>query len=549
MYTKKILSMAATIALVSTASFAFEMNEQAQITVNSRAVNTYTGGNPVPENEDLNLSPNLRGDALIYPYFKSTDGWETEIVLRNTTPHATIAKVSVHEKSVSGDIGDFNVYLSPYDVIRFTLRDGRVYTADGSIPTQVRNPKYGVKKDEAKWLELTGNSEELEVLKLKSGNGTISETMNEGYVVVQGMAQYHDGDTHDDASYGQITDELNYHQQHEELFLDYRRLMDACRPGWRKAFNQNGMDNGTMLVRRDDTNSKYNGVPAPDTNVGAECVAEYNKNHPDAQIKSVVSDYNLENFGDVDADTFTGTVRVLKADGGQSRDLLLPATAISNFSVNNMYLWAEGEWASLADRRMKEVNDGTATPSYFNRDDVLRDSNTFLTKTALYTFDAKKDAEGEADGSVINQILITQPTKKILGQLFGKSAVENHAGYYWQYITQHPYGGFVLSYFLLDEDESADIVDPGFTRITSPAGNLGPTQTWNNEMQKITSDDLENLAANELFQRNDGYTYLVFEGAEGRSGLPAIVTEMSATKVGGFAQTNWIYAPTTKSGE
>ena len=579
MYTKKILSMAAAIALLSTASLAFEMNTDGEITVDGKGISSYTGGSPVPlENSDLNLSSNLYGDALIYPYFKATKGWETEIVVRNTTPHATVAKVSVYAKGVSDDIGDFNVYLSPYDVIRFTIKDGRVFTADASIPTQVRNPKYGPKQDEAKWLEFNGNSEELEVLKLKAD----TDEFKEGYVVVYGMTQYHDVnkegerlDSHESASYGQVTSDLNYHQKHDELFKDYRRLMDACRPGWRKAFNTNGMKNGTMMVRRVDDNSKYNGVPAPDTNIGAECVSQYNNNHPTDKIQSIFEDYddaskkdeyhyNLEYFGDVDANTFTGTVRVYKEDGQQSRDLLLPAAAISNLSIDNMYLWAEGEWASLADRRMienieekqlrdedgnlKKDDDGKVKTktihSYFDKDTrelVLRDSNTFMVQTALYTFNSK------AGAAVTNQILVTQPTKKILGQLFGTPEDEDYTGYYWEPTTTHQYGGFKLDYFLLDEDEGADVVDPGFTRITSPAGNMGVTPTWDDEMQKITSSDLEDLAQDDAFKNNDGYTYLVFKGAESNTrGIPAIVTEMSATKVGGFAQTNWIYAPTTK---
>jgi hypothetical protein len=514
MYTKKILSMAATVALVSTASLAFETNTQGQITAGGTITNTYTGGTPVGADDDLNLSAGLYGDALIYPYFKATDGWTTEIIVRNTTPHATVAKVSVYEKTKSADIGDFNVYLSPYDVLRFTIVDGVVKTADGSVPTQVRNPKHGVSADTATWLDLDGNSEELEILKLKAQN----TNQLEGYVVVYGMTQYNDGDTHADSSYGQIVTNLNYHQKHNELFQDYRRLMDDCRVNWRSAFNRNGMKEGVMI------SNVAGGIPAPDTNVGAECVTT---------SESVISGYDLKNFGDVAHNTFTGTVRVFKEDKEQSRDLLLPATAISNFSVNNMYLWAEGEFAGLEDRRLDQVD---ATNVYYDRNIVKKDSDAFMTSTALYTFDSKEGA------AVTNQILVTQPTKRTLGQLFGTPS-DNSTGYYWLEDGSQ-YGGFQLEYFLLDEDEGADTEEVDFTRITSPAGNLGEIPTWKDEMQKITSADLEDLAALEEFKNNDGYSFLNFVGAE--NGIPAIVTEMTATKVGGIAQTNWIYAPTTK---
>ena len=514
MYTKKILSMAATIALVSTASLAFETNTNGQILAGNTVSKTYTGGTPATS--DLNLSTGLYGDALIYPYFKATDGWTTEIIVRNTTPWATVAKVSIYEKTASADIGDFNVYLSPYDVLRFTIIDGVVKTADGSVPTTVRNPKHGVDADEATWLDLDGNSEELEILKLKAANNN----QLEGYVVVYGMAQYNDGiDTAANTSYGQVTVNLNYHQKHNELFKDYRRLMDDCRANWRTAFNRNGMKEGVMI------SGVAGGIPAPDTNIAANCVTT---------STSIIPGYDLKNFGDVDANTLTGTVRVFKEDGQQSRDLLLPATAISNFSENNMYLWAEGEFAGIEDRRLQQV--GT-TDVYYDKDLVIKDSDAFMTKTALYTFDSKEGA------AVTNQILVTQPTKRSLGQLFGTPG-DNSTGFYWLEDGSQ-YGGFQLDYFLLDEDEGADVAEVGFTRITSPAGNLGTIPTWKDEMQKITSADLEELAEIEEFKNNDGYSFLNFIGATA-NGIPAIVTEMTATKVGGFAQTNWIYAPTTK---
>ncbi len=546
MYTKKILSMAATIALVSTASLAFETNTYGQILAGDTASKTYTAGTPATS--DLNLSSGLYGDALIYPYFKATDGWTTEIVVRNTTPYATVAKVSIYEKFNSADIGDFNVYLSPYDVIRFTIVDGIVKTADGSVPTTVRNPKHGVDADEATWLDLDGNSEELEILKLKAEN---NEQL-EGYVVVYGMTQYNDGvDTAANTSYGQVTTKLNYHQKHNELFKDYRRLMDDCRPNWRQAFSRNGMKEGVMIANTS--------IPAPDTNIGSECVTtSVSTFYDDPKYKG--QDYDLKNFGDVASNTLTGTVRVFKEDKEQSRDLLLPATAISNFSENNMYLWAEGEFAGIEDRRL-ERKEGVVTQEqvdalksddiklpvgtrkvgdtyayYYDAETVKKDSNAFMTKTALYTFDSKEGA------AVTNQILVTQPTKRSLGQLFGNKG--NSTGYYWLE-DGSDYGGFQLEYFLLDEDEGADTEEVGFTRITSPAGNLGEIPTWKDEMQKITSKDLEELAQGEEFKNNDGYSFLNFIGAA-TEGIPAIVTEMTATKVGGIAQTNWIYAPTTK---
>ena len=525
MNTKKILSAAAAVALVTTGLLAFETNTGGAI-LNSN----YVGGTPAHDSNTglptaLELSTTQKGDGLIFPYYKDNEGWKTQIVIRNTSPYATIAKVSIHEYKQSTDVGDFNIYLSPYDVLRFTIDDGKILTADGSIPTQVLNPRYGATQDKATFLDLDGNSETLEIRELDGSAGDI----HEGYVVVYGMAQYHpnsDYNIHEDrknSAYGQALLGLPYHQQHEELFKDYRRLMDDCRPNWRKAFIGIGMKNGVINVKN---------TLAPDVNVGASCVNA-------GTSSSVVTGHDLRNFGDVHPDTFIGTVRVYKADGEQSRDLLLPATALYNYSENNMYLWAEGEYAAMHDRRI-EARDADDNKSWYPLT-VIEDSDTFLTKSAYYTFDSK---EGENATGVANQVLITQPTKKILVQRYGKDVDEGTQGRFWL-IDGSQYGGFALDYYLIDEDENSDIIDPPLERITSPYTGSADA-LYDDELQKIGSDRLEDHEAYQgLFTNNDGYSYLNFIGGDER-GLPAIVTEMTGTKINGIAQTNWLYTPTVK---
>ena len=518
MNTKKILSAVAAVALVSTGLLAFETNTAGEI-----KDGTYVGGTPATS--DLNLSTNQKGDALIFPYFKDNDGWKSQMVIRNTSPYATIAKVSLYDHKNSEDIGDFNIYLSPYDVFRFTIDDGKVLTADGSIPTQVLSPRHGPKADKATFLDLDGNSELLEVLETDSAN----PDRHEGYVIVYGMAQYHlptEVDIHVDraaSAYGQALDTLPYHRKHEELWKDYRRLLDDCRAGWRSAFIGAGMKDGVMRVKD---------VPAPDTNIGATCAIT---------SKSVLGDgaeYQLENFGDVHTDTFIGTVRVYKEQGVQSRDLLLPATALANFSENNMYLWAEGEYAALHDRRI-EMN-AAGTLSWYP-ETMRDDSTTFLTKSAYYTFDAKG---GDNATGVANQILVTQPTKKIMVQRFGTDNTSGTVGEFWLK-SNSPSGGFALDYYLIDEDENSDIVEPPLQRITSPHSGAAD-ELFNNELQVIKSDNLEDVIEyQDVFTNNDGYSYLNFVGGDNR-GLPAIVTEMVGTKIGEYAQTNWLYTPTIK---
>jgi hypothetical protein len=513
MYTKKILSAVAAVAIVSTGLFAFETNESGEIVTrnsnNELLHGGYLGG--TPSNSDLNLSTNQLGDALIFPFYKAADGWETEIVIRNTSPHATIAKVSVYEHAGSNDAGDFNVYLSPYDVMRFTMKfeEGSVlvFSDDGSVPQKVTNPSHGVDNDDA----IFKHGLEDPILTLNNLGGNEQE----GYVIVYGMAQYNDGDTRTHTKYGTNTKELNYHGKHLDLFKDYRRVLDDCRNNWRSAYTTGNMVNGMMR----------NAVPSPDTNIGETCATT---------SESVLASegYQLENFGDVSSDTLIGTVRVYKEDGQQSRDLLLPAKALSNFTDENMMLWAEGEFAALHDRR---IEDGR-----YNVDAVLADSKTFMVSSTYYTFD--KDA-------IANQITVTQPMKKILAQLVATNG--SRANSIGEYLIDDgsAQGGFELKYFLRDEDENDPIKIPiVFEEITSPH-NVGADEiiTFRDEMQLIKDTSLE-LAegAADPFKNKEtsGFAYLNFIGADGEEGLPAIVTQMSGSKIGNIAQTNWIYAPT-----
>ena len=520
MYTKKFLSAVAAVAIVSTGLFAFETRDSGEIVTrnsnNDLVKGGYIGG--TPSNSDLNLSTNQLGDALIFPYYKAgADGWETEIVIRNTSPHATIAKVSVYEHSGSNDAGDFNIYLSPYDVMRFTMKfEGGsvlVFSDDGSVPQKVTNPARGVNNDDA----IFEHGEKDPILTLND----LGANEQEGYVIVYGMAQYNDGDTRTNSKYGLNTDELNYHGKHKSLWKDYRRVLDDCRVNWRSAYTSGNMINGMMR----------NTVPAPDTNIGTSCATT---------SESVLAEdgYELENFGDVASDTLIGTVRVYKEDGAQSRDLLLPATALSNFTDENMMLWAEGEFAALHDRRIEEGSDSAL--SKYNVDAVLADSKTFMVSSTYYTFDKNAKA---------NQLTVTQPMKKILGQLVSTNG--SRANSIGEYLIQDgsAQGGFQLKYFLRDEDENDPIKIPVvFEEITSPH-NVGVDEivTFRDEMQVIKDTNLE-LAegAADPFKNKEtsGFAYLNFIGAEEKEGIPAIITQMSGSKVGGVAQTNWIYAPT-----
>ena len=355
MYSKKILSTVAAIAVVSTGLMAFDSDRNGNISVGAIPAG-YTAG--TPSASDLNLSFDQRGDALIYPFYRMDSGWATEMVVRNTSARATVAKVVLYDKKDSEELVDFNVYLSPYDVVRFVIKDGMITSKDGSIPKPeiATSPIHGPSHDD---VEFEHNKEVFDVIPNAIQGGNV------GYAIVYGMTQYNDGDTLLTSA-----SDLNYHKDingntlHEELWKDYRRLLDDCRLGWRAAYGSNGniggFKHGMMTVP----------VPAPDTNIGSECATS-----SDSVLAE--SGYELENFNDVIENTLVGTVRVYKEDGQQSRDLLLPATALDNFTDGNMLLWSEGEYAAIQDRR---IADGV-----YQKNEIRDDAKTFLITSAYYT--------------------------------------------------------------------------------------------------------------------------------------------------------------------
>ena len=541
MYSKKILSTTAAIAVLSTGLMAFDSSSNGTISVGSVESGYSTA---VPALNDLNLSLDQKGDALIFPFYRMDSGWGTEIIVRNTTPKATVAKVVLYSKLVSQELFDFNVYLSPYDAVRFTLKDGKITSSDGSIvlPERAVNPKHGVIHD-AKSKDKDGNLAALFLHDETTFDVTtdpidhLAQGGREvGYAIVYGMTQYDDGDTIENTS--EDNSLLNYHRSvdnksmHKELFLDYRRVLDDCRPGWREAYKTTKSRPAFVHGMMSDVIT----VPAPDTNVGCA-----------GKSKSVVDDYKLENFGDVAKNTLIGTVRVFKDEGEQSRDLLLPATALENFTDGNMLLWSEGEYAAIQDRRIIEGGkyDGTK---------VRDDAKTFVVKSAYYTF-SKSSKE--------NKLIITQPMKRILVQL-STAGVDTDTDGYWMNrantADREHMGGFKINNNLFDENERIDgeSLDITTGTFTSPFDTgVASESTYNDELHELrgleheqnTVDEdgiaYDGIANSDYFGGTNGFIYLTFKGNE--NGLPAIITQMTGSKVGEIAQTNWIYAPTIKS--
>jgi hypothetical protein len=466
----------------------------------------YLGG--VEANETMVLSDNRQGDALIYPAFKGGDGWNTEIVVRNTQNVAVVAKAVLYAANDSRELIDFNIYLTPYDTFRFDIsKDGVLTTSDGSYVTGV-DPTYVT--DNVSFVK--HGEETFEIGKLPEG-------VTSGYSIIYGMIQSTKADA--------------YHEDKKKLYQDYRRAMDLCRDSdgnftnnngmtqWRRAYSENGVVNGTFTLN--------SGVGAP--NVGVNCTTgNTGKDGNDINLTKYPlrkgSTALLDPFTSPSKDALFGSVRI--AHTGDNRDLLLSATAIDNFTApNQMMLWATGEYASIQDRRIKS---NLPSVSDYNGTGVERDADTFKIAGAYYTFN--KDADNVEN----NKILITQPMKRPLIQLGNTDGYWSNVG-----TTKKVWGDFVLNYKLYDDNEKEYAEAAGLTHITSPY-NSSAVEGYINELQELDNleedTDLIKGVNGEYFNhKTNGYADITVR-------IPAIVTQMSSSKVGNEAQLNWIYSTT-----
>ncbi len=84
----------------------------------------------------VNLAQDGLGQALVFPYYNTRDGWTSLFTITNTSDRTVIAKVRWREGVNSRDVRDFNVILSPYDVWTAGTRDtgpgAGMFTQDNS---------------------------------------------------------------------------------------------------------------------------------------------------------------------------------------------------------------------------------------------------------------------------------------------------------------------------------------------------------------------------------------------------------------------------------
>lgn len=454
---------------------------------------------PLPSAGILALSPTGRGDALVFPLFSQADDWGTEIVVRNTDQnHAIVAKVAVYAKDDSRELLDFNVYLSASDVVRFKIENGNLTSEDGSILRDFPSP--------------SSNLDDVDADDFASTAKPFSRALSEesGYIVVYGMAQAStDADLSDSHS-------QRYHKQHPRLFANYRRDLDVCRPDWRIG-HLNAMDTGTYVRRTTNSSVDNYSVPAP--NQAEDCGTG-------ETTLAVPGNF----FGDVDA-SLTGTVRLYNAANG-ARNMILPAKAIANFTSGNKIIYSEGEIGALQDRQIVGAewvdHDNDATTADIQEDsgwamyseaNIRIDAEAFLVSNTTYTF---------AKDSVANKLIITQPYKRPLVQL------GNDDGYWQDVNLPDDFGGFSFVYNVFNEHEEMDNIS-----YTHSPHNSGIT------VLKQEVESMDNLETGTEFDGENGYALVRFTNVGGQnSGIPAVITQMIGTTIGGSPQLNWIYSQT-----
>lgn len=522
-----MLSVAAAAILTSTGAFAFETNTQnviltsatggATVVDNYKPEATYDSTKEILNNftaavqatNPLELSQNLFGDALIYPAFRQGGEWESEIVVTNTsTTEAVVAKVVLYAGSDSREYVDFNIYLSANDVFRFTIKDNKIVTSDDSIAKAVYSPASTDLNVDVPVMNTLG--EEMEVQFYDNGESLAS--LEKGYVAIYGMTQSIDGS---DTNATDGVDET-YHLKHAELFTDYRAILDDCRTGWRTAFDSNDA-NGVMV-----NGMITSAIAAPNT---------------DDTCDLLTADPRTIDFQSP-TDVLTGTVTIANS-GSDAREVTLHATPLANFSdADQMVLWTEGEFASIADREIIIAADANMTGAgvlnrgFYNEADIQTDNDAFKFTSAYYSFKADSDSVT----TLRNSFLITQPYKRTLVQLGNDENL-------WTGInTDYPYGGFCKDARMAYNDGEvphSDAINPDdMITITSPYNSTTINITCDMEYNELAS--MSDLEAGTDHEDTNGFVRINFGTVGG------IVTQQLGTMVNGQAQTSWVYAPATR---
>jgi len=526
MNTKKLLSAAAAVAVMTSGAMAFDTDGNGKLFKigDPEKISTYVQGSYTYENnatlernivanQPLNIAvAGQKGDALIYPAFFSKGGWSSEFTVINTSDHAVVAKVVLYSAISSKELRDFNIYLSAHDVFRATLKDGKIVSTDGSTiisATQTDNA-IGNQNDVRRYTDSATFASEQTPF-------DISLPEDKGYIAVYSMVEVESTTEHGS------TDPENklakYHKQHLQLWKDYRHLVDVCR------------STATTTWRNTITDGIYNNnIYAPDININSCGV-----NMPSTLVNSKTkkADYTVT-FQSPNA-TLAGAIVLKGGDSHGTRAMKLNAVPLTNFTdstVHQALLWTEGEFAALADR---DIDDNGSNVAIYNETKIEEDAKKFKRGNYIFEFGNSKE----------DQVIVTQPLKRTLIQLdtiniansvANTAQVESNRDALtnlWSGITftsanfikEDGYGSFILSANVYNDDEDKHTANAD-SFIVSPA--TISTSGAPGEVSIITS-----------FLKDAGYAkgYAILP-----VNVPAIVTQMSATEVNGNVETNWIYS-------
>ncbi len=304
------------------------------------------------------------------------------------------------------------------------------------------------------------------------------ELPDAGYVIIYGMAESNIT-THGEAA-------------KVALFEEYRATLTENRPNWNDGLNM--------------TNGVYTGTTNP------VLVAPHLDNN-----------LTTSSLDEVDDQALSGKVRIYNEEG-TTRDVLLNATAGENFTDDGfIMLWAPGEMANLHDRNMVENTAGLVTYEPY---EIEEDAYEFRANSAYYTYNNQG-----ATPNVDNKLLITQIFKRPIVQMDTFADVQ-----YWAMRDCAETDGattgmtFQARGSVWDESENQPETTIGGGLIVSPA-NSGTIAGYCNELAEISSPE-----ADTDFAERNGYIKYTF----GSDGIPAIITQMSASKVGDDYRINWV---------
>jgi len=592
--TKKIMSAAAAAVLMTSGAFAFETNNAGTILDKEGKEAVYNFSNvaatPLQRSFDSENDDRMTGDALIFPAFKMNENWETEVVFRNNySDRAVVAKVVLYKSKTSEEFLDFNVYLSANDQVRFVLDSTKTFkTSDGSVAIDAAFGTAASPNNDATKLTFASDYPLDSAIKtgfelpLVGEDGYVENDPEEGkeiesgYIVVYGIFETnlngYEGDVNNiiypqlATTSTRVTDN-RFHKRHRELWQLYRKTMDAYR-----GIDTDGDGIFDKYPWRDWSVYMTNGVFTGGSAFPAPNLADRDATAPaGTPLANTLTDFpQVDGVQPVGQNALSGSVRIYSAAGAaEPRDMILPATALANFSDDNtLMLWAEREFAAIADRCINDV-DGIADPnnidSFYDVACIDADTQTFLVDNAVYTF--KHDASDVAGEDVANTLLITQPTKRFLVQLSltetkddSTNTPGNPADIYWTFDSQDcpkeaienhstkgvfdgpEYGIRVDLSAVFDDDENG--IGGDVDRVFSPAD-----RDFNSVCEELTAIPNIELSGNlmsDFAQDKNGFIKVDFINATANSAIPAIITQMKATRVNGIAQTNWFYAPSNR---